>query len=92
MSHEVESMFAVVEVPWHGLGTILPDVATSEEAIKAAGLTGPFSLGPCSSTRKMRMTNFQTRMIWKTMTGPALPSSPAGGVGAAGWKALGYSF
>ena len=38
MSINVESMFAVREVPWHGLGEVLNNPLTSEEAIKAAGL------------------------------------------------------
>lgn len=38
MAHEVESMFSVRKVPWHGLGTILDSPPTSEEAIKEAGL------------------------------------------------------
>lgn len=38
MSANVESMFSVRETPWHGLGTIVQDAPTSEEAIKIAGL------------------------------------------------------
>lgn len=38
MSANVESMFSVREVPWHGLGIILPECPTSEDAIVAAGL------------------------------------------------------
>lgn len=38
MSAEVETMFSVREVPWHGLGTIVQDAPNSREAIKLAGL------------------------------------------------------
>jgi len=35
---EVESMFSVRDVPWHGLGKILDDPPTVEDAIRLAGL------------------------------------------------------
>ena len=38
MSNNVETMFSVREKPWHGLGTIVQEAVTSEEAIKLAGL------------------------------------------------------
>lgn len=38
MSAEVESLFYVREVPWHGLGVNLNDPPTSKDAIVAAGL------------------------------------------------------
>lgn len=38
MSANVESMFSVRETPWHGLGTIVAEALTSEEALKLAGL------------------------------------------------------
>jgi len=38
MAHEVENMFSVKDVPWHGLGTILEDPPTVEDAIRLAGL------------------------------------------------------
>lgn len=38
MSHEVETMFSAREIPWHGLGTIVAEELSSDEAIKAAGL------------------------------------------------------
>lgn len=38
MAHNVESMFSVREVPWHGLGQIVSEAPSSAEAIKLAGL------------------------------------------------------
>lgn len=38
MAAEVESMFYVREVPWHGLGTKVDEALSSEEALVAAGL------------------------------------------------------
>lgn len=38
MAANVENMFSVREIPWHGQGTILEQYPTYEAAIKAAGL------------------------------------------------------
>ena len=38
MSANVESMFSVREVPWHGLGTIIQEAPNSADALKLAGL------------------------------------------------------
>lgn len=38
MAANVENMFSVREIPWHGQGIILEDYPTYEAAIKAAGL------------------------------------------------------
>ena len=38
MAAEIESMFYVREVPWHGLGTKVAKALSSEEALAAAGL------------------------------------------------------
>ena len=38
MSAEVETMFSTREKPWHGLGKIVRQAPTSEEALKLAGL------------------------------------------------------
>lgn len=36
--HNIESLFSVRQVPWHGLGTIIQEAPTSEDAIRIAGL------------------------------------------------------
>lgn len=38
MSHNVENMFSVKLVPWHGLGTVIQEAPTIQEGIKLAGL------------------------------------------------------
>ena len=38
MTANVETLFSVREVPWHGIGTIVENAPTSYEAIKLAGL------------------------------------------------------
>src|SRR5690349_5891611 len=50
MSHEVENMFSVHEVPWHKLGVILKSApATVEEAITMAGLDWKVATSPLST-------------------------------------------
>ena len=34
----VETMFSVRETPWHGLGIIIKEAVSSEQALKLAGL------------------------------------------------------
>ena len=38
MAANVETMFSVRKVPWHGLGTLVEEARTSEEALRLAGL------------------------------------------------------
>ena len=38
MSANVETMFSVRETPWHGMGTIISEAPTSEDALHLAGL------------------------------------------------------
>lgn len=38
MAHEIESLFYVGDVPWHGLGVPLVDPPSTEDAIRLAGL------------------------------------------------------
>lgn len=46
MSAEVESMFSAREVPWHKIGTVVPDVLTAREALEAGGLDWEVDLRP----------------------------------------------
>lgn len=50
MSANVESCFYYGQVPWHGLGVKLDNPATSEEAIKAAGMDWEVKCGAVSVT------------------------------------------
>lgn len=38
MAANVETMFSVREKPWHGLGTVVAEAPTSQEALRLAGL------------------------------------------------------
>lgn len=38
MAHNVEQMFSVREVPWHGLGRVVKEAPSAADAIKLAGL------------------------------------------------------
>jgi phage/plasmid-like protein (TIGR03299 family) len=38
MSHEIESMMSLKQTPWHGLGTIIQDAVSFDEAMRLAGL------------------------------------------------------
>jgi len=46
MSHEVENMVSVREVPWHGLGTIVEETLTAKEALVLAGLDWNVTMQP----------------------------------------------
>lgn len=49
MAANVESMFSVRFVPWHGLGTIVKEAPTSDDAIRLAGLDWKVVQGPAYS-------------------------------------------
>jgi phage/plasmid-like protein (TIGR03299 family) len=46
MAHEVESMFYVDEVPWHGLGHAFEEAPSIDDAIVAAGLDWEVGMRP----------------------------------------------
>lgn len=52
MSANVETMFSVREVPWHGLGTIVENAPTSKEALEIAGLDWDVIQYPISTLGK----------------------------------------
>jgi phage/plasmid-like protein (TIGR03299 family) len=58
MPADVETMFSVREIPWHGMGTILDAPPTSEEAIKAAGLDWEVEARAVFWQSKMNPTRF----------------------------------
>lgn len=57
MTANVESMFSVREVPWHGLGTIVSSAPNSTEAINIA-------VTPIRSVISL-ITIFHKTRIWK---------------------------
>lgn len=62
MSAEVETMFSVREVPWHGLGTIVEEAPTSEEAIKLAGLDWTVESRPLFLENGMEIPNHKANV------------------------------
>lgn len=58
MSANVETMFSVREVPWHGLGTIVEEAPTSKEAIELAGLNWKVESKPVFNENNEVITGF----------------------------------
>jgi len=60
MAHQIYSnndMFSVKEVPWHGLGRVIEEAPTSEEALKLAGLDWTVKQEPVLIRNKYGTTN-----------------------------------
>ena len=57
MAHEIEEFVSVRSVPWHGLGTVVPDVLTAKEALVLAGLDWEVELRPlfCKVDQEVRL-------------------------------------
>lgn len=62
MSHEVETMFSVRQVPWHGLGTIVQEAPTSQEAIKLAGLDWEVQSRPIFTDDNIQIPNHRANV------------------------------
>ena len=58
MSAAVESLFLTREPAWHGLGTILPESPTSEDAIVAAGLDWTVEKKPIFDASENEIKNY----------------------------------
>jgi len=46
VAHQVEQMFSVKQVPWHGLGNVIQQAPSIEEGIKMAGLDWKVGMQP----------------------------------------------
>lgn len=58
MSAAVETLFVTREPAWHGLGTILPESPTSEDAIVAAGLDWKVEKKPIFDANGNQINNY----------------------------------
>lgn len=58
MSANVETMFSVREVPWHGLGTIIQEAPTSAEALELAGLDWEINMLPVYNEKGIVIPNY----------------------------------
>lgn len=62
MPAEVETMFSVREVPWHGLGEIVSDTLDSEQALVKAGLAWSVVKRPVYYTRNVGGVDHYTQV------------------------------
>ena len=58
MAANVETLFLTREPAWHGLGTILPESPTSEDAIVAAGLDWTVEKKPIFDASGKQIENY----------------------------------
>lgn len=62
MSHEVETMFSARETPWHGLGTVVQEELTSEDAMKAAELDWVVQSQPIFTNDPVEIPNYKANV------------------------------
>lgn len=69
MPAAIDTMFSLRVTPWHGLGTIIQDAVTSEEAIKLAGLDWKVITKPIEYNGVESGYNFTVREDTDTLLG-----------------------
>lgn len=62
MSANVETMFSVREVPWHGLGTIVQEAPTSKDALELAGLNWTVDSAPIYDSNGNEIKGYKANM------------------------------
>ncbi|MDY3770346.1 MAG: DUF932 domain-containing protein [Lachnospiraceae bacterium] len=62
MAANVENMFSVREKPWHGLGTVVREAPTSEEALRLAGLNWNVVQEPIYTPLMEKIDGFQANV------------------------------
>ncbi|MDD4834011.1 MAG: DUF932 domain-containing protein [Lutispora sp.] len=62
MAHEVESMFYVREVPWHGLGVQVQEAPRSVDALKLAGLDWKVNQEPIYTADMFKIDGFKANI------------------------------